>query len=755
MYLRLTIKNIKRSIRDYLIYLVTVTICVALFYAFMSISSAYYHPAIGASYDLTMLGDNMKLPICMVAFLLIFLIRYVNRYMLIQRQKEFAVQAVLGMEPRTIGWLFFAETLGMGAISILSGIFFGMIVSQFITAMLLSDYGRNYQFSWMLFPDTVIFTILFFTCCFLFVGLFHIRSIRKIKIVDMLTAQRQNGPSFRKSRFMHVLMVLYLILLAWMLFSGIQMTTFYSDPRLARPALVLFRAIIILPALGIFWPLVWTTLRILRKKTAAFSRLCAFHTLIAVEMILTILIAVSAACVPVMKNSYLLSYGSGMMRQYLTYLTGNVLFLVCEWFYLASLAITVRKERSPKSRYKDENLFFYGQILSKLTANTRSMILICITLILSVLLFLIAPVLTAWSLGYLKDRSRYDVQLSSEYNKVYEESSLPQTDYAAVTEFFARKDIVPACDHTFSLYLPTREEFQNRIKREFPALAISLSDYNAIRQMLGYDPIQLEDHTFTTQWHPIATDDEKKEFLNSHKEIATDEGMLTLADNACQEASIGVNIYNLYTNVIYIFPDPICQKLLGVRRCRYIRLADPLSFADAQALETSFHTAFTDTTASSADSSDSTGIQYTIRLHTLEVNSVLATNFILKTVMIYGAVTLMVICLTILSLQQLLDASRYPYRFLVLRELGVEESHISRLIFRQLGVWFGLPVALALLVCIILIFGFLQTIQAQINAYIGISALLKQLGLTVVILLLLLICYFISTWILFRHATKS
>lgn len=750
MYLKLTIKNAKRSIKNYLIYLVTMTICVALFYAFLSISSAYYNPSIGTAYDLTMLADNMKLPICMVTFLLIFLIRYVNRYLLIQRQKEFAVQSILGMEQRTIGWLFFAETLGMGVFSIVSGILPGMIVSQFITAMLLSDYGQNYQFSWMLFPDTVIFTVIFFLCCFLLVGFFNLHTIRNIKIIDMLSADRQNGPALRKSRFMHVLMILYLILLAWMLFSGYQMISFYFDPRFELPVHILFLAIIILPALGILWPLVWISIKLLCKKTSVFSRLRAFYTLVAVEMLFTILIAVSAACVPAMKNSYMLSYGSGVMKQYLTYLTGNVLFLVCELFYLSGLAIAAWKERSSKSRYKGENLFFYGQILSKLTANTKSMILICMTLILSMILFLSAPVLSAWSLGYLEERSRYDVQISSEYNKSYEESSLPQGSYEAVTRFLEDKRIPTAFDQTFSLYLPTRREFRSRIKWEFPVLAVSLSDYNAIRQMLGYEPMSLDDHTFTTQWQSIATDDQKTEFLNSHKEVSTDAGILTLADNACQEASIGENIYNIYTDVIYIFPDSICKKLLGVRRCRYIQLADPLSFADAQALEKSFTAAFPDDTASA----DSTGVQYTIRLHTLEVNSILCTNFILKAVMIYGAVTLMVICLTILSLQQLQDASRYPYRFLVLRELGVEESHISRLIFKQLGVWFGLPVALALLTGIILISGFLQTISAQIAAYIGISALLEQLAVTSGILMLLLICYFISTWILFRHATK-
>ena len=226
MYTKLIFKNAKRSIKDYLIYLVTMTICVTLFYAFLSISSAYYHPAIGAAYDLSMLGDSMKLAICTIALLLIFLIRYVNRYMLIQRQKEFAVQAVLGMEQRITGWLFFAETLVMGAISVVSGILLGMVCSQFITAMLLADYGQPFQFTWMLFPDTVFLTTVFFACCFIFAGIFNIRSIQKIKIADMFTASQQNEPALSKSRFMHILTIFYLMLLAYMVFNGFSFFPF-------------------------------------------------------------------------------------------------------------------------------------------------------------------------------------------------------------------------------------------------------------------------------------------------------------------------------------------------------------------------------------------------------------------------------------------------------------------------------------------------------------------------------------------------
>ena len=161
-YAKLIFKNAKRSAKDYLVYVVTMTICVTLFYAFLSVSSSFYRPDIGAVYDVTMLGDSMKMAICAITLVLLFLIRYVNNYMLRCRQKEFGLQSVMGMEQKTLGRLFFAETFLMGALSIGMGILLGVLCSQFITAMLLSNYGRRYELTWTLFPDTVLWTVGFF-----------------------------------------------------------------------------------------------------------------------------------------------------------------------------------------------------------------------------------------------------------------------------------------------------------------------------------------------------------------------------------------------------------------------------------------------------------------------------------------------------------------------------------------------------------------------------------------------------------------
>ena len=71
MYAKLVFRNAKRSVKDYLVYIVTMTICVTVFYAFLSISSSYYSPDIGSEYDFTLLSDGMKIAICMITLLLL------------------------------------------------------------------------------------------------------------------------------------------------------------------------------------------------------------------------------------------------------------------------------------------------------------------------------------------------------------------------------------------------------------------------------------------------------------------------------------------------------------------------------------------------------------------------------------------------------------------------------------------------------------------------------------------------------------
>lgn len=734
MYVKLVFRNAKRSVKDYLIYIVTMTICVTLFYSFLSISSCYYKPDIGSEYNFTMLSDGMKAVICVITLFLLFLIRFVNNYMLRRKQKEFAVQSIMGMEQKTIGRLFFAETFVMGMISIAVGIFLGVLGSQFITAILLTSYGKNFELVWTLFPDTVLLTIVFFVCSFLVVGGFNTRTIRKTKIIDMLAAEKENDPELKKSCWIYAVVFLFEAFMTWMLVTGIQKVWFYYDSRLAFSVQIMFWGNILLPAVTLLWSVLW----LVRKKKMGFLKFLLGL------LVCSALNVCMAASVPSLINQYYLPLGAGTVNQYLLFVLVDLIFFICALIHLSSSLIAAWKEKSPEHRYRNENLFFFGQITSRLNTTSKTMMLICVTLVLAIFMFIAAPILVRWASGYLDIRSMYDVQIYSHYNDVYNEKDLPRDNFESVTGFLVEHGVNTTYDCTFNLYLPNKNDFHNREKYNFPAVAISLSDYNTIRQMLGYEAISLSENEFTTQWKSIAAEEEQNNFLREHTSIMTDAGELTRSEQSYHEEAIGETVYNSYTDVLYVFPDSVCEKLLAVMQNRYIMTAGNIAYDDAKKLEQLFTEQYPEIT--------NTGVSYAIRLSTLQINSSIANNFILQTAMLYAAVVLMVICLTVLSLQQLLDANQYKYRFSVLRKLGAEDTSIGKLVLKQLGVWFGLPIFIAIIVATIVIAYFVQSISAEISAYIGLEVLIPQIGITVGILALLLICYFISTWLMFKRS---
>lgn len=772
MYAKLIFRNIRRSVKDYFIYLVTLTICVTLFYAFLSICSSYYHPNIGAEFNYSLLSEGMKLAILAVTVLLLFLIHSVNRYMLLQRQKEFAVQTIMGMEQTTVAWIFFTETVFMGFLAVILGIFLGMIGSQFITAMLLTSYGQPYHLSFMLFPDTVLLTIGFFAGSFLIIGLFQVRMIRKIKVLDMLYADRYNEKSIKKSKWMPIITICYKGMLCFMLVSGITKKYYYFDSRFPLPVHLMFWGNILAPALSLLFSLFWS---FKPKRTTQNKRIFLL-------LIFSFINACFAASVPKMRSDYLLSFHSGIINEYLMYLLADLIYLICALIYLASSFLIAWKEQSPAHKYKGQNLFFFGQLITKLNTTTKTMTLICLTLVLSIFLFTAAPALVGWASGYLEVRSLYDIQISTHYNNVYQEEDLPKGNYELVSNFLEEYQIQTTYDCLFHLYLPNRTDFHERVKYNFPIVAISLSDFNTLREMVGYQPVTLKENEFTTQWKSVATQEEQEEFFQTHTNIPTDAGTLyhkktepSLENNPDSQTNtnrsnpnrsnpnqsntntldlekavyyndpIGETIYNSYTNVIYVFPDPICQKLLPVMQNRYIQTEKTLTYQEAASLEARFIQEYPEA---------GEGTYYYIRISTLQINDSKASSFILQVSMTYGAVILMVICLTILSLQQLLDASHFQYRFGVLWKLGVEKQEIGILILKQLAVWFGLPILIAVLISFVLILYFFQMIAVQIAAYIGFSSLLTQVAIILFILFCLLLCYFISTWLIFKKSVN-
>ena len=90
MYAQLAKTNIRKAIKDYLIYFITITICVSLFYAITSLSSSSYELITEESYNFRNLKLILQYSTYVITAILILLVAYVNKYMIGRRKREFA-----------------------------------------------------------------------------------------------------------------------------------------------------------------------------------------------------------------------------------------------------------------------------------------------------------------------------------------------------------------------------------------------------------------------------------------------------------------------------------------------------------------------------------------------------------------------------------------------------------------------------------------------------------------------------------------
>jgi len=724
MYVKLAVRSVRRSVNDYLIYIVTLTICVALFYAFLSISSRFYKPDIGQEFNIETLGNWMKITICLITLLLIFLVQYVNRFMFYRRQKEFAVQSIMGMEQRLTAWLFFMETLVMGFIALAAGILLGTVFSQFVTAMLLKMFQKPFRFSFMLFPDTVLLTAAFFCLCFVITGLFQVRTVRKTKIIDMLRAERENEEGASPDKWQGRIIAVNLLIQFLAGLYGVRTLTWYFSSR--------FSGVVQFWCLGCM-AVPWVTLTA-SVLWCFFARKKSMAGYLGMSGLMGIMEMLFVGLLPVMKMRFSLPMDTGAYNIYIMFLVWCVIFLVNAFFFLFYKWLAALKQNSPKFLYHQENLFFLGQVLSKLKTNTKAMTMICLTLTFSIALFFLTPVLVGWASGFLDKRTPYDIQMYSGYAKVDDIADLPQEDYHLMDEFLAENEIEIADKCTFRTYFLKKTDFYDVSGGE-AVTAVSLSDYNHLLTMIGEKGISLADNEFAVQWISTTSENTICRFMKEHNTILTDMGELNIGQNQPLKYELGETLYG-YRDVIYIIPDAVGEGLCSANTFQYMKTKTPLSYTVSGELEELFYENYP---------VEEGGAYYEIQTSTRQMNDTSSAIYVMQTALIYCAIVLFVICFTILALQQLYDGGKYKYRFRVLRNMGVEETHVRRLILKQLMLWFGLPVGLAVVLAGIFFIYLLFSFSAQIAVYIGIGELLRQVAVTFSILIILFIGYFVIT----------
>ncbi|MCI8372931.1 MAG: ABC transporter permease [Lachnospiraceae bacterium] len=194
MLFKLSARNLRKSLKDYMIYFVTLIIGVAVFYIFNAMDDQTVLLKVSESTNSVIrLMNNMLSAISVfVSFVLGFLIVYASNFLLKRRKKEFGIYMILGMGKRQISKILFFETMLIGLISLAVGLFTGVILSQGMSVVIANLFDADMtDFTFILSKKAVLKTILYFLVMYVFVLLMNTFVVGKAKLIDLLNASKK------------------------------------------------------------------------------------------------------------------------------------------------------------------------------------------------------------------------------------------------------------------------------------------------------------------------------------------------------------------------------------------------------------------------------------------------------------------------------------------------------------------------------------------------------------------------------------
>ena len=202
MLFKLSFENMKKSIKDYAIYFLTLVLGVAIFYMFNSIDSQQAMIQVSQSQR-----EIIKLMIVMLGYISVFvavvlglLIVYANNFLINRRKKEFGIYMTLGMGKRQISKI----------IGIVVGIFASQFMSVLVAKMFQADMS---EFQFVFSKDACIKTCIYFAVMYVLVMFFNTFTVSRYKLINLLNASKKNEKVKIKNPFICILVFICAALL--------------------------------------------------------------------------------------------------------------------------------------------------------------------------------------------------------------------------------------------------------------------------------------------------------------------------------------------------------------------------------------------------------------------------------------------------------------------------------------------------------------------------------------------------------------
>ena len=263
---------------------------------------------------------------------------------------------------------------------------------------------------------------------------------------------------------------------------------------------------------------------------------------------------------------------------------------------------------------------------------------------------------------------------------------------------------------------------------------ISLSDYNRLRAQVGLSPVSLGPQSYL-----IHTQFSQYSSVFQYVRVPVTIAGTSLQRQGIYEEGLGQEYGGNGIGLLLVLPDDVCSRLTDWSSCLAVNTTSPPSEDLAQQL---YQYPYVSQDGYSILGKNAVSLE--IRSGD---NSAVVGYLSISFAAFYLGIVLLLICATVLSLQQTSGVSSQQYCFSLLNRLGIRENERNRLVFQQLAISFFLPTLVPL---------FSNLFIFHIAIPPGYERLFcpiawKSLALTYFLFFLVYLCYFVATYLSFQR----
>lgn len=278
MLCKLAWGNVRRAGRDYLVYLLTLTLGVTVFYAFNTISMQVDIAGIDEKGLAQVMGSMLGDLTYFLAGVMAFLMVYANNFIMKRRKKEFGLYQVLGMGRGRVATIMALETVIVSVVAFVAGIVLGVGLSQlmtFFTASLFKTQIANFHFFFSVHAFNL--TLACMLVMFVLTLLLNLRAVRRTKLIELMGAERRNESI--KTRNPWIAIAIFVVGVALvgvayyrLLRDGFPLTATDSKLQEAMNQFGITTAMVTVGTFALFWGLSGMLIKLLQSLRGVYWR---------------------------------------------------------------------------------------------------------------------------------------------------------------------------------------------------------------------------------------------------------------------------------------------------------------------------------------------------------------------------------------------------------------------------------------------------------------------------------------------------